>query len=399
MIGPHVIGSVSEYRDLIRRWQPRAALLVDPSAGAAASVKGWSPGTFLVGRVYRPDAEIERRILDDPPAAAAWAAGLIKPVAAQNPDVSVWQFNNEICQNNPAEIARLAEFSQEYIRLLAAAGLRVAIGGFSVGRPEAPPNDQGACWNAFAPAMRAGIANNGVLLLHAYGRPRIFGDPHAPQDSPPEWYLQRYEHVVRPFLPADIRDMPYIYGEYGCDLRTGHEGWRTGYRGDLTAYAEDLQRAAEFLARQLNCLGACVFTLGTVSLDWVDFDVRGDVAEALAARPWPSRPKRGAAMHPHAFRPRQPTAAPAFEGAAIAPPEAQRLFKAARAKPLVDYRAKPRLLERLVADGFIAVSQEFSVKSGVVAYLAQAAAHPVSGEERVYYAPRSQPDDVRHLVQ
>jgi len=398
MIGPHVMGGIGEYRELIRRWRPQALLLVDPSGGAAAEIKSWSPGTFLVGRVFQPDSEIEKRILADPISAAQWAAGLIKPAAAGNPDVDVWQFNNEVAQADPGQIAKLAEFTKEYIKLLAASGLAAAIGCFSVGRPEAPPNDSGAAWNAFAPAMKAGMAQNAVLLLHAYGRPRIFGDPQT-HDSPPEWYLQRYEYVVRPFLPAEVRDITYIYGEYGCDMRTGREGWKTGYKGDYAAYIKDLHKAAEFLAQQPNCLGACVFTLGTSSQDWVDFDVRGDPAEALSRRPWPTQPKPGAAMHPRGLRSaRRRTVLPSPAATVSAAPEAERLFKDRRTRPMADLALKTSLLERIVADGCVPTSKEFSVRVGGEACQAQTASHPKTGEERVYYALKGHPDKVRQVL-
>ena len=284
MIGPHIIGGIGNFRPLIQRWRPRVALLLDPSEGAARTIRDWSPHTFLVGRIFRSDQEVEERILHDPPGAARWAADLIIPQAARNPEIDVWQITNEIAQSDPGQITKLAEFSVHYIRLLEGQGLRAAIGGFSVGRPEAPPNDNMAAWGAFLPAMREGIAKDSVLLLHAYGAPHIF-------DSDPNWFLHRYERVVLPHLPDDVRAMPYLYGEYGCDMGVQNpgdrRGWRTGYGGDIAAYAEDLRRAAEVLAQQPQCLGACVYTLGSTH-HWVDFDIAGPPADTVAAVDWPA---------------------------------------------------------------------------------------------------------------
>ncbi len=401
MIGPHIMGSPGEHRVLIQQWQPRALLLLDPGAGAAADIKRWSPGTFVIGRVYRDDGEVSDRIRRNPGEAAQWAADLVRPVVEGNPDVDVWQFNNEILQSNPEEIALLAQFSIRYIELLAARGLRAAIGCFSVGNPEAPVNDQGAAWKAFAPAMKIGVQHNAVLLLHAYGRPHIFGDPQA-HESDPAWYLQRYEHVVRPFLPPDVPDMPYVYGEYGCDMRGGDLGWKTGYGGDFAAYVSDLNAAAQFLAQQPNCLGACVFTLGVVNPQWLNFDIRGGAVERLARISWPAHPKGGVALHPRARRRAARTAA---SRAAASPGtsrdlrvQASAFLKDAKARPLADYSAPSDLLRRIVADGFVPTSREFTVRSGGITYRARVAAHPQSGEERVYYAPKEQPADVRHVV-
>lgn len=285
MIGPHIIGGIGSYRNILQRWQPRAALLLDPSSGAAGEIKSWSPRTFIVGRVFREDQEVEGRILSDPISAAQWAAQIVTSAAAAgNREVDVWQITNEIAQSGPDQIAKLAAFSIEYIQILAQHGVRAAIGGFSVGRPEAPRNDNMAAWGAFAPAMRVGMRNNAVLLLHAYGGPRIF----EPDEN---WYLHRYERVVLPDLPADVRAMPYVYGEYGCDMGVksagDRRGWLTGYGGDAGAYAEDLRKAAQVLAQQPQCLGACLFTLGNNSI-WGDFDVAGAAAETLAGVGWPA---------------------------------------------------------------------------------------------------------------
>lgn len=312
MIGPHIIGPIGSYRDLFQRWQPRATLLLDPSSGDANLIKQWSPRTFVIGRVFRDDREVEHRILTDPIDAARWAAQLITASAmAGNQEVDVWQISNEIAQSDPGQIEKLAAFSTEYIQLLARNGLRAAIGGFSVGRPEAPRNDNMAAWGAFLPAMRLGMRNNAVLLLHGYGAPSIF----EPDEN---WYIHRYERVVLPDLPADVRDMPYVYGEYGCDMGVKthgqRSGWKMGYGENVQAYAEDLRRAAQVLARQPQCLGACVFTLGNNS-GWGDFDVAGAAAEALAGMSWPA----AAPAQPQAPSV-TPTVTPPVELAPIAPP-------------------------------------------------------------------------------
>lgn len=380
MIGPHIIFGIGNYESLIRTWQPRVALLLDPSGGAAAQFKSWSPGTFLIGRVFREDSEIEQRILANPDDAAAWAAGIVREAAQRNPEIDAWQFNNEVAQANPADINQLALFSIRLIDLLAQDGLKVAIGGFSVGRPEAPVNDGGAAWNAFVPAMRHGLPRGAVLLLHAYGAPQIFLPDR-------QWYLQRFERVVRPNLPEDVQAMPYIYGEYGCDMGIHQpglrKGWATGYSGDHRAYAAELREAAEFLAGQDTCLGACVFTLGS-NPDWTDFDVTGDAAWELARVAWPV-PKTKPALPIVDHRPG--SAEPAND-------LRERLFRHERARPLVDYGSPSPLLRRIVSDGFVPTSAEFGVQVRNVALRAQRAEHPAQNTVRVYCARVDQPEDI-----
>jgi hypothetical protein len=264
-----------------------------------------------------------------------------------------------------------------------------------VGRPEAANLDHAAAWKAFAPAMRFGLQHNAVLLLHAYGRPGIFGDPQT-HDSPPEWYLQRYEHVVRPFLPPEVPVMPYVYGEYGCDMRTGRGGWKTGYRENAAAYVHDLELAARFLAQQPLCLGACIFTLGVVNQDWRDFDIRGEAAERLSRVAWPAHAGVEAAEP-------GPRVAAAAARAELSPEHLRSahrksLRRSARVRPLAGYSAPQELLRRMIADGFVPNSREFSVRSDGRVYAARSAVQPETGAERVYFAPKGQPDDVSYVA-
>ena len=278
------MGSVEPHIDLLRRWQPRVVLILDPAAGAARRVRQICPDAVIVGRVYRPDTEFDRRIQESPQAAADWAAETIFVPAAGNPEVDFWQSNNEVCQTSAALIAKLNTFSIHYIDALRARGLRAAVGCFSVGNPHMPDGDRMAFWREFYPAMRHGNQHGALLLLHAYGAPKIF-------DSDPDWYLYRYEKQVIPRLPNDLQVLPYLYGEYGADLGIVQRpklGWRTGYNGNAAAYADNLRTAASDLARAPSCLGAAVFTLGLANPEWRDFDVEGDCANRLAAMEWPT---------------------------------------------------------------------------------------------------------------
>jgi len=281
MLGPHIIGDVSPHLDVIRRWQPRLLLLLDPSSGAAQAIKRVSPNTIIIGRVWKADGEIANRITANPVEAAQWGASLIRLYAAGNPEVDYWQFTNEIQQGSVTELQRLNTHSIAFVDALAAMGLKAAIGGFGVGNPKTPQEDP-AQWAAFYPAMRHAKAKGGILLIHAYGADKIF-EPNV------NWYLYRYEYRVLPYLPNDLKDMPYAYGEYGCDMGVkvvgDRRGWKTGYGGNWNAYGADLLAASRFLAGYPQCKGAAIFTLGQFG-DWGDFDIAGGCAEHLAGLAW-----------------------------------------------------------------------------------------------------------------
>lgn len=302
MLGPHIIGGVSPHLDVIRRWQPRLLLLLDPSSGAARAIKQVSPGTIIIGRVWKADGEIANRITANPTEAAQWGASLIRLYAAGNPEIDYWQFANEIQQGSAAELQRLNTHSIAFVDALAAMGLRAAIGGFGVGNPKTP-QENSAEWATFYPAMRHAKARGGILLIHAYGADSIF----APDDT---YYLHRYEKRVLPHLPNDLKDMPYAYGEYGCDMGVktmgDRRGWKTGYGGNWNAYGNDLLTASRFLANYPQCKGAAIFTLGQFG-DWEDFDITGGCAEHLAGLAWAQPVSQPAPPLPVPVPPTPPT--------------------------------------------------------------------------------------------
>lgn len=405
MIGMHIIGGIGQYEAAIRAWQPRAALLLDPGDSTAATFKEWSPQTFLVGRVYRKDEDIAHRILADPHEAAQWAAGLIEQAAASNQEIDVWQFNNEICQGSVDQLTKLSQFSIDYIDLLAAKGLRAAIGCFSVGQPQAPELDAGAAWGAFVPALKHAIAHDGVLLLHAYGAPKLY-------DSDDSWYLHRFEKRVRENLPAEVRNISYVYGEFGCDMGVEQpglrKGWRTGYNADIHAYVADLKKAAAFLAEQSHCLGACIFTLGNQGA-WSDFDIAGKPADALAGAAWPA-PSIAPQPIEVPAEPTQPAPddilpidEPPVETPEPAVPEAAPglrtlLLEEGDGRQVITLNPKAALQKRMFADGYVPNSLEFPISFAGRDYVAQGANHLGRGDTRIYYVQVGDWGNVRFVT-
>lgn len=359
MIGVHVIGSVQPHLEVLSRWKPRACLLLDPSNGAAQAVKAVSPDTFLIGRVYRPDGEVSDRIQANPAEAGRWAAGAVIQVAAGNSEIDVWQVANEVCQTSTTLIQKLNTFCISYTDELARHSLKAAIPGFSVGNPKTPDEDASQ-WAAFYPAMRHAKARGGVLLLHAYGAKTIY-------ESDDSWLLHRYEKRVIPDLPADLRDAPYVYGEYGCDMGVvgiGQRGWRTGYMGNWNAYAADLERAAHFLKNYPQCRGATVFQMGNNS-DWADFDITGDAATKLASIQWPApvqQPPPGGDME--------------LADVLLAKGEERRALR---------FNPTAALQVAINRDGFQIASDEFDVSHEGKGYRGQLAERLSDGAVRVYY--------------
>ncbi len=144
LIGPHIIGGVHRRLDLLRHWQPRQIVVVDPNPDEMSSTPA-CPDSVIIGRVYEADHVIMQRIRTDPPAAARWAHE--KTLSRVSPDVDYWQFANEILQDGDS-LPLLNRFELERMRLAEAEhanrSYRCALFGFSVSNPDLPETAVGA---------------------------------------------------------------------------------------------------------------------------------------------------------------------------------------------------------------------------------------------------------------
>ena len=281
IVGFHVIGPVGNQIDAISAIKPSLVLLLDPAAGAVAAVKQASPNTRVIGRVFKPDSEVAGQIEQDPIAAADWAFDILKPHIEANPAADWWQIANEVQQVEVAQIVRNAMFHRRLIDRLATIGARATIAGFSRGVPKTIAESP-AHWGAYFDVMRYAKERGGLLLIHQYG--------YAPVNNDASWLLRRYEERVQPFLPDDLRDMPWACGEWGSDMGHQRQGWKTGYQLNAQRYVDDMHAAATATMQTdagKYCVGLCIFTAGRVNNDWIDFEIDGDVMGRIVNRSWP----------------------------------------------------------------------------------------------------------------
>lgn len=306
-IGPHIIGPVGPHLDLLRRWQPTAMLILDPDREGAKAAREACPNTYIVGRIYVPDHEVEERIRRNPENAARWAHDLVRDHPAR-PYISAWQIANEVCQFWDG-LPLLTRFERNRMILADAAGYKCALFGFSVGQPDLPVADRMALWRLTYPALEYAEANGHVVLVHQYGAPDLWGPA---EKGGADWLIHRLEHQVLPRLP--YRKLRFVVGEYGIDgglLRDlgrsalnpdhgvgvdlvradmatrGVSSW-PGWKDYTTAekYAADLINIGTYCAKWRDrIIGYCVFTLGH-NPPWQNFDIAGEVAQRLAAWDW-----------------------------------------------------------------------------------------------------------------
>lgn len=273
LIGPHIVGGINT--DLLRQWQPRMVLVLDPNPDEMRRLREACPDAVIVGRVFATDQEIEHRIRQNPEEAAEWAHG--KVMERMNPHVNYWQFANEILQNAEG-LALLNRFEIARMQLAERAGYRCAICAFSVGNPDLPEDNRMAHWSLVYPALERAEGEGHIVALHQYGMPNLWGP-----DNLADWLIFRLEHQVLRRLP--FKKLQFAVTEYGIDgLIRGRSpsGWKNFTSAD--DYVDQLLRSARYLERfSGRVLGYAVFTLGH-NAPWGTYDIAGEVAEKLAQR-------------------------------------------------------------------------------------------------------------------
>jgi hypothetical protein len=281
MLGPH-LGNATFGNLLggIEEWNPFGVLTVDPGRGTGAALKGrMAQGGTLVGRVFKPDGEIDARIRADYKEAAQWAFDLISHFAQGNAEVDYWQFTNEILNTTPEDVRLLGKFSVELAQKMDRVRLRLGAAGFSTGTPRMP--HEGPEWAIWCEYWEHLLEMGALLVLHEYGEPQQEGGSIF-DDAP--WHLGRYAEKVQPALDSMFQEAPWFLGETGCDMRRNRKGWRTGYNGDVARYIRDLVKWDRQLSGYRACKGGVIFTV-THAGGWDDFEMEAHIHQ-LAAQVW-----------------------------------------------------------------------------------------------------------------
>lgn len=259
--------------------------------GWLADVKEVSPHTITVGRFE----EVDQSLNGDPVTRAREFVNLHAGQYLANPGVDYWLGWNEPGIDGPEEMSWYAEFERERVIAMAEIGLKVAIGNFSTGTPEA---DEFA---AFLPAIAAAKQRQGVLALHEYSAPNMregIGHGIPGLEAHPEagsltlryryWYetYLRYNDLVLPLIITEAGIDGGVLQEYGG----AYAGWDT-FTGELPEqvqgitleeYLRDLDWYDNELRRDPYVIGFAIFNTGDAGGKWASFDVTAQL-DSLAA--------------------------------------------------------------------------------------------------------------------
>lgn len=257
---PNLLGYQSQvvtepYRTMVRATWPGVLKVIVPGgldAGLLREWRGRRPDGLLVLRNYFADEALT-------PTKYASILNAADGIADLHPILEVPV--NESSQTSADEIARLADYSAQFVRLAADQGYKAAVGVFSEGNPSNLD-----WWAQFRPALLAARQHGGYLALHEYGIPSLGFE---------DWHLLRHRRVWS-VLPDDCR-VPILVTEAGID--GGIEGRKeVGWRGymDSRAYADWLRRYRQEIAADAYVHGATLFLCGGYP-QWATFSIDDEV--------------------------------------------------------------------------------------------------------------------------
>lgn len=283
-LGIHVIrNNNAKILEFVQQAQPAVVVAVD-DLGWLVDLKQVSPNTITIGRLTVNN----QKIRGDPVEAAQNFVDKYLPTYVLNPGVDYWQGWNEPDPGD--DMSWYASFEAERVRLLAAQGIKAAVGGFPAGVPELED------FYDFIPALEAAQFNGGIFVVHEFSAPfldTLYGDPlpgyqsyanRGPLAMRYRWY---YEDILIPrgnHVPLVISEVGINGNVIDPDDRPGPAGagWKdfTGYWQDkgmgngTSVYLSQLAWYDTEVQKDNYVLGFAVFSAGVTS-DWSSFDVTG----------------------------------------------------------------------------------------------------------------------------
>ena len=255
--------------------------------GWLADVKKASPDTITVARFHQEDQTIE----GDP---VEKAREFVETHAARylaNPGVDYWLGWNEPVIDNVDQMRWYAAFESERTIAMAELGLKVAVGNFPAGTPEAHE------FEAFLPALAVAKEHGGVLALHEYSAPTLLDGvgadiPGLDGTDGHGALTLRYRFWYDHYLRRHDLVLPLVITEAGIDggvlptQEVGLMGWRDFFKPEpgakapeeIPAYAvQDYLDQLSWYDDQLRCdpyvLGFGIFNVGGKNSQWESFDI------------------------------------------------------------------------------------------------------------------------------
>lgn len=233
-----------------------------------------------------------------------------------NSRIDVWEDDNEVVPDNPAEAQWYAAYCIAMMQLYDSIGKKRANFNFAVGTPHIQPGSPDDIWPHLLPAIQYAHDHGHYIALHEYmgyeadygvGYKQInsqrqsvrqwHGRTHPdgrPDESYPYGYVVlRYRQIYDTYLrPHNLHTTPLLITECGCDSvetvtpagksvgtwkeHIGH--WAAEGKDPESHYAAMLQWYDQRLREDDFVKGAVIFTVGSVG-NWVNWDISGTRVE------------------------------------------------------------------------------------------------------------------------
>ena len=285
-LGLHVTRNASPgIMAFVEQTQPSIIVAVG-DLGWLADVKEVSPNTITLGRFE----EKGQTFTGDPKQRAQQFVVSHAGRYLANPGVDYWLGWNEPVIRHMWQMEWYAAFEVERTRLMHDLGLKVAVGNFSTGTPEA---DQ---FMAFVPALASAQEYGGLFALHEYSAPTMLhgigaGIPGMELEEGFGALTLRYRYWYENVLgPANLV-VPLVITEAGIDggvLRDQDPslgGWRD-FDGtlapeltiqDLNSYLAEISWYDDELRCDPYVLGFAIFNVGDTEGQWASFDITDEL--------------------------------------------------------------------------------------------------------------------------
>lgn len=235
--------------------KPRIVKLVDASAAYIQQVRREvGDACVLVVRWYEREQP-----LDDPARRARewyerWRHQMVDAEA-------LYEGYNEVPDT---QASAFFAFEHERLLLMHRAGLRCAVGSWSVGVPDLP------VWRTYSPLITL-MRTTDAIALHEY-----WSDGY---DLNNPWHVGRWR------LVPELDNTKIVVTECGRDKveGRGYSGWHLDPHLTAGAYLDELRAYGALLDAEPNVLGATVFTAGQITdAQWQPFEVNSIAAQITA---------------------------------------------------------------------------------------------------------------------
>jgi hypothetical protein len=273
--------------------------------------------TIFIARDWKADDDFLRYAGSDTPKRVAerWLEDM-RPSLLQAP-YAYWESFNEM--SNWDAIERYGEFEAERQRLLAREGLRACIGNFATGTPpikqSADDTEREDAWPGFYPALEVAHELGNLLGLHEYSGLWMdlwYGPNQSaalrsgnrvpfPDNRLEGWLFARYRKVWRRHIkPNNWTNIRIALTEFGLDgagtvdtiVLAGYlvGAWKScgrawqeldGRSDTEQYYVDQLKWCDRQMQKDKYVVGCTIFTWGTLSSFWRDWDIEGQVADKL----------------------------------------------------------------------------------------------------------------------